>query len=55
MDIKFWAKAGIISGSILMGAFILILLLPFILNIFIDKYTPQIAGEINKITGLSTG
>lgn len=55
MDIKFWAKVGIISGSILMGAFILILLLPFILNIFIDKYTPQIAGEINKITGLSAG
>ena len=38
-----------------MGAFLLILLLPFILNIFIDRYTPQIAGEINKLTGLSAG
>ena len=26
-----------------------------ILNIVIDKYTPQIAGEINKATGLSSG
>ena len=55
MDIKFWTKVGIISGSILVGIFVLILLLPFILNFFIDKYTPQIAGEINKITGLSAG
>ena len=55
MNIKLLAKIGVISGSILMGAFLLILLLPFILNIFIDKYTPQIAGEINKLTGLSAG
>jgi len=55
MDIKFWTKVGIVSGSILMGTFLLILLLPFILNIFIDKYTPQIVGEINKATGLSSG
>ena len=55
MDIKFWAKVGVISGSILVGAFLLILLLPFCLNFFIDKYTPQIVGEINKATGLSAG
>lgn len=55
MNIKLLTKIGIISGSILMGVFVLILLLPFILNIFIDKYTPQIAGEINKATGLSAG
>ena len=55
MNIKFWAKAGIISGSILAGIFLLFLLLPFILNFFIDKYTPQIVGEINKISGLSAG
>ena len=55
MNIKFWTKVGIISGSILAGAFLIILLLPFILNIFIDKYTPRIAGEINKLTGLSAG
>ena len=55
MNIKFWTKVGIISGSILMGVFLLIMLLPFVLNIFIDKYTPQIVGEINKITGLSAG
>lgn len=55
MNIKILARIGIISGSILMGAFLLILLLPFVFNIFIDKYTPQIAGEINKLTGLSAG
>ena len=55
MNIKLLAKIGIISGSILMGALVLILLLPFFLNFFIDKYTPQIAGEINKATGLSAG
>ena len=55
MNIKLLARIGIISGSILMGAFLLILLLPFVFNIFIDKYTPQIAGEINKLTGLSAG
>ena len=55
MNIKFWTKIGIISGSVLAGAFLLILLLPFILNLFIDKYTPQIVGEINKLTGLSAG
>ena len=55
MDIKFWTKVGIVSGSILMGAFILILLLPFCFNLVIDKYTPQIVGEINKATGLSAG
>ena len=55
MNIKLLAKIGIISGSILMGAFLLIILLPFFLNFFIDKYTPQIVGEINKATGLSAG
>ena len=55
MNIKFWAKVGIIMGSILVGAFILLLLSPFILNFAIDKYTPQIVGEINKATGLSAG
>ena len=55
MNIKFWAKVGVISGSILVGIFLLFLLLPFILNFFIDKYTPQIVGEINKATGLSAG
>ena len=55
MNIKFLAKVGIVSGSILVGAFLLFLLLPFVLNIFIDKYTPQIVGEINKATGLSSG
>ena len=55
MNIKFWAKVGVISGSILMGVFLLILLLPFCLNLFIDKFTPQIVGEINKLTGLSAG
>ena len=55
MNIKLLAKIGIILGSILAGIFLLFLLLPFILNIFIDKYTPQIVGEINKVTGLSAG
>ena len=55
MNIKLLAKIGIISGSVLMGAFLLFLLLPFGLNFFIDKYTPQIVGEINKATGLSAG
>ena len=55
MNTKLLAKIGIVLGSILFGAFLLILLLPFILNIFIDKYTPQIVGEINKATGLSAG
>lgn len=55
MNIRFLSKLGIILGSILAGTFLLFLLLPFVLNFFIDKYTPQIAGEINKITGLSSG
>ena len=55
MNIKFLAKTGIILGSILVGAFALFLLTPFILNFVIDKYTPVIVGEINKLTGLSTG
>lgn len=55
MNNKFWIKTGIISGSILAGAFLLFLLLPLCLNFFIDRYTPQIAGEINKATGLSAG
>ena len=55
MNIKFLAKIGIITGTLIIGAYILFLLLPFVLNFFIDKYTPQIAGEINKLTGLSSG
>lgn len=55
MNIRFWAKVGIIMGSILVGAFVLLLLSPLILNFAIDKYTPQIVGEINKATGLSAG
>ena len=55
MNIKLWAKIGIILGSIMVGTFCLFLLLPFILNFAIDKYTPQIVGEINKLTGLSAG
>ena len=55
MNIKFFMRFGVILGSILIGAFLLFLLLPFVLNIFIDKYTPQIVGEINKATGLSSG
>ena len=55
MNIKFWTKVGIISGSILVGVLLLFMMLPFILNFFIDKYTPQIVGEINKLTGLSAG
>ena len=55
MNIRLLTKIGIILGSILIGFFLLILLLPFFLNFFIDKYTPQIAGEINKLTGLSAG
>ena len=55
MNIKLLARIGIISGGILVGLFLLFLLLPFCLNFFIDKYTPQIVGEINKLTGLSAG
>ncbi len=55
MNTKLLSKIGIICGSIVIGAFLIFLLLPFILNFFIDKYTPQIVGEINKATGLSAG
>ena len=55
MNIKILARISIILGSILVGAFLLFLLLPLVLNFFIDKYTPQIVGEINKATGLSAG
>ena len=55
MNTKILAKTGIILGSLLVAAFLLFLTLPFILNIFINKYTPQIVGEINKATGLSAG
>ena len=55
MNIKLLTKIGIILGCFFMGIFLLILLLPFIFNLFIDKYTPQIVGEINKVTGLSAG
>ena len=55
MNTKFLAKTGIILGSTLVTVFLLFLTLPFILNIFIDKITPQIVGEINKATGLSAG
>ena len=55
MNIKFLTKVGIIFGSVIIGTFFLFLLLPFFLNFFIDKYTPQIVGEINKATGLSAG
>ena len=55
MNIKFLTKIGIILGSVMVGIFALFLLLPFILNFFIDRYTPQIVGEINKLTGLSAG
>ncbi len=55
MNIKFLAKTGAILGSLLIGIFLLFLILPFFLNIFIDKYTPAIVGELNKISGLSSG
>ena len=55
MNIKFFARLGIILGSIMVALFLLVLALPFILNFAIDKYTPQIVGEINKATGLSAG
>ena len=55
MNTKIFAKIGIITSSIFIGIFLFFLLLPFILNFFIDKYTPQIVGEINKATGLSAG
>jgi len=52
---KFLSK--IINGIcvLLIGTFILFLLLPFVLNFFIDRHIPQIAGVINKYTGLSAG
>ena len=55
MNIEFLKKLGIILGSIIAGTYLLFLLLPFVLNFAIDKFTPQIVGEINKITGLSAG
>ena len=55
MNIKLLSKTGIVLGSVLVGLFLIFLLLPFVLNFFIDKYTPQIVGEINKATGLSAG
>ena len=55
MNIKLLSKIGIILGSILAGTYLLFLLLPFVLNFAIDKFTPQIVGEINKLTGLSAG
>lgn len=55
MNIKLLSKIGIILGGTLVGAYVLFLLMPFVLNFFIDKYTPQIVGEINKATGLSAG
>ena len=55
MNIKLLSKIGIIFGSILVGTYILFLLLPFVLNFAIDRFTPQIVGEINKLTGLSSG
>jgi len=55
MNIKLISKIGVILGCVLAGFFILFLTLPFFINIAIDKYTPKIAGEINKATGLSAG
>lgn len=55
MNTKLLSKIGIILGSILTTVFLSLLLLPLLLNFFIDKYTPQIVGEINKATGLSAG
>ena len=55
MNKKYLVKIGVILGSFFVGIFILFLLIPCILNIFIDKYMPQIVGEINKATGLSAG
>ena len=55
MNIKLFAKIGIIMGSVLVGAFVLFLALPLVINLAIDKFTPQIVGEINKATGLSAG
>lgn len=55
MSIKALAKVGIIMGCALIGTFAVFLIIPIILNIFIDKYTPQIVGQINKATGLSAG
>ena len=55
MNIKSLTKLGIILGSVLLGIFVVFLILPFILNFFIDKYTPTIVGEINKLSGLSSG
>ena len=55
MNLKFWTKTGVIFAGILGGIYLLFLTLPLLFNFVIDKYTPQIAGEINKATGLSAG
>ena len=55
MNSKLLSKICMVCGSILITIYALFLLLPFALNFFIDRYTPQIAGEINKATGLSAG
>ena len=52
---NFWNKLCTTVGVIFAGTFLLFLLLPFVLNFFIDKHIPQIAGIINKTTGLSAG
>ncbi len=52
---KFAVKMIKLLGIVLFGVFVLFLLLPFVLNFFIDKQIPQIAGLINKYTGLSAG
>ena len=53
MNKKLLSKIVIISGIVLVGIYVFFLILPFILNFFIDKFTPQIVGEINKATGLN--
>mgnify|MGYP002854387375 CR=1 FL=1 len=55
MNTKIFTKLGIILGSFIAVVYLLFLLLPFVLNFAIDKYTPQLVGEINKLTGLSAG
>ena len=52
MNINILKKIGIITASVIGGAYVLFLASPLLLNPIIKNYIPMITEEINKASGL---
>lgn len=55
MNKTFWKKAGMGAGCVILGAYVLFLASPLIVNPIINNYSYNIVKEIKELTGLNAG